>query len=191
MPVRRIFAPRSAEDRFGGLTECRRGVSWEWGSTTLEFLHPANPVGWSDNNSSCVVLVTHGNSKMLLPGDIEAAVEALLSRRQSLQNLDLLLAPHHGSDTSSGNQFTLATTPDYVIYSVGYANRWGFPHVSVTESWTRAGACGLSTADGGALTFIVTEEDGVSQVIPERARWRRPWPLRAPVSTACVTTTAL
>ncbi|HJP03657.1 MAG TPA: DNA internalization-related competence protein ComEC/Rec2 [Gammaproteobacteria bacterium] len=186
VPVGRITAPRSKAGNVDELTECRQGMRWNWQSITFEILHPANEAGWSDNNASCVVLITLGESRILLPGDIEAAVEPLLIRRHPLKSLDLLIAPHHGSDTSSGTQFTTVTQPDYVVYSVGYANRWGFPHASVSNRWTEAGSCGLSTADTGALTFIVTAEGGAVPEKPERARWWRPWPLRTLSNAACM-----
>jgi len=63
------------------------------------------------------------------------------------------VAAHHGSQTSSSDAFVAATRPRFVVFSTGWANRWGFPHPAVTGRWRRAGACLLNTAEQGALVF--------------------------------------
>jgi competence protein ComEC len=120
----------------------------------FEILHP--PAGASsakDNATSCVLAVTAPGARLLLPGDIEAEQERELVAQARVARVDLLLAPHHGSRTSSSAPFVAATTPRHVIVPAGYRNRWRFPADEVVARWRGAGACVWNTAEAGALGF--------------------------------------
>ncbi|NDD67742.1 DNA internalization-related competence protein ComEC/Rec2, partial [bacterium] len=89
----------------GGL--CQQGAAWDWDGVHFKFLHPVQPViSKKKNNSSCVLLIEVGSQRILLPGDIEAAVEQQLIRDWG-ENLrsTVLVVPHHGSRTSSSVAF--------------------------------------------------------------------------------------
>ncbi|MCD8475848.1 MAG: hypothetical protein LRY40_04735 [Shewanella fodinae] len=63
----------------------------------------------------------------MLPGDIELAGEVALLRQDKAINADILLAPHHGSKTSSSTDFIKAVSPVWVVFPAGLNNRWQFP----------------------------------------------------------------
>ena len=140
-----------------GATPCAAGQAWRWDGVLFEILHPpAGDDARNDNAASCVLRVSTARARLLLPGDLEAPEEeALVSR--GLGPVDLLIAPHHGSRTSSSSAFVGAAEPGHVIVSAGYRNRWGFPAGEVVDRWRGSGACVLTTADAGALQF---EADG-------------------------------
>jgi competence protein ComEC len=139
----------------GGRSEpCTAGQAWDWDGVDFEILHPAPDANWrSDNNASCVLLISAAGVRILLPGDIEAEAERDLVSREMQGPVDLLLAPHHGSRSSSSPEFVAATSPRQVVFATGFGNRWHFPVPEVVGRWRAAGACLLNTAEEGALQF--------------------------------------
>ena len=129
---------------------CVSGESWNWDGVTFRFLGPKPRKARRGNNASCVLRVEAGARVILLPGDIETSMERSLLKQPQWVGADLLLAPHHGSLSSSTPAFVQATRPQWIIYSTGYRNRFGFPKARVWERWSRAGARTWSTGQNGA-----------------------------------------
>jgi competence protein ComEC len=159
LPVRNLLrGPSLAADRLVGRdpvqrARCRRGARWQWDGVQFEWLHPDEKSYARDNDSSCVLRVRAGDRTALLTGDVEARAEADLLEATRLGAVDVLVAPHHGSRTSSTPAFVAACRPSWVVYAVGYRNRWAFPHPSVVERYDAVGARGLRTSSSGAITF--------------------------------------
>ena len=105
--------------------------------------------GARDNDGSCVLLVSAGGRRLLLPGDIEQNGERELLGH--LPRVDIVVVPHHGSRSSSSEPFVATTQPGWALVSAGYRNRWGFPRPEIVDRWEAAGAAVLTTAEGGAL----------------------------------------
>jgi len=102
-----------------------------------------------------VVRISLGRISFLFPADIERRMEKeLVARWGRALESTVLLAPHHGSRTSSSAAFLNAVSPDVVVVSCGYGNRFGFPHKRVLERYRRLGAEVFTTADRGAVTMI-------------------------------------
>jgi competence protein ComEC len=97
-----------------------------------------------------VLLVSSRTGSALLTGDIEAAAEKELLAH-GLAPVDVVIAPHHGSGTSSTSSFVAALHPDVAIFSAGYRNRWNLPQPQIVQRWQQAGARTHSTSEGGAL----------------------------------------
>src|SRR5690606_35322688 len=117
---------------------CEAGQSWQWDGVVFTVLYPDKQVldkHTKSNNLSCVLLVQARNFSILLLGDIEKQAEQhLLKRlatepdRVSLLKTDLLIAAHHGSNTSSTRAFLTAAKPQLVLVSAGFKNQFGHPH---------------------------------------------------------------
>lgn len=76
-----------------------------------------------------------------LPADIEAKAERrLLAEQGAWLRADILVAPHHGSKTSSTAAFIDAVRPDIVLFPVGYRNRFHHPHPTVVARYDEARA---------------------------------------------------
>lgn len=147
---------------------CRDGQQWDWDGVHFQILHPDSAV-WSDNNGGCVLKVSIGAQAVLLPADIEQAAEDRLLREHAADlHAQLLVAPHHGSRTSSLQDFIAAVHPRTVIFSAGWKHRFGHPHPDVVARYASAGAGMYDTGWAGALGVIVTQ-DGISPV----QGWRR------------------
>ncbi|MET0660530.1 MAG: DNA internalization-related competence protein ComEC/Rec2 [Steroidobacteraceae bacterium] len=159
-----------------GSRHCASGQRWTWDDVVFTVLHPAARSDWSDNDSSCVLLVQTVGASMLLTGDIESAAEA--SVLPVVAPVDVVVVPHHGSRSSSSRAFVAATHPRYAIVSAGYRNRWGFPKPEVSSRWREAGARVLTTADTGAVQLQLTSR-AVADVCAYRAMHRRFWNWRS------------
>jgi competence protein ComEC len=140
-------------------TPCRLGEKWNWDGVLFEFLYPSEDLwqnnqflGGKHNNASCVLKVTAKNMTVLLPGDIESFAERYLVTHESAEiKSDVLLAPHHGSRTSSSQKFLEAVHPKLVIISAGYLNAYHFPAKTVLSRYNTIGASVLNTTDCGMI----------------------------------------
>ncbi|MEO5333816.1 MAG: DNA internalization-related competence protein ComEC/Rec2 [Magnetococcus sp. YQC-5] len=111
------------------------------------------------NDRSLVVEIVYGQHRFLLTGDMEKREEAWLVSQKALQPVTVLLAPHHGSLTSSSHAFVQAVHPEHVVFSVGQDNQWGFPKPEVVRRWREIGARLWRTDQDGAVSF---HSDGMS-----------------------------
>ncbi len=154
---------------------CRRGEAWTWNGVGFRWIHPGDVKYERDNDSSCVLLVNAGEHAVLVTGDIEAEAEGELVRAGVLAPVDIVVVPHHGSRTSSTQDFVAASRPRWAVYAVGYRNRWNFPVRRVVERWEQAGAQGVRTSDGGAITFELVPGRALARPIEWRREHPRPW----------------
>ncbi len=157
---------RSAAAQFSGMEGVSIDVLWPF-STPLEHL--------SSNDRSCVVLLTVNGQHILFTGDISAAVEQRLIASGVLpKSVTILVAPHHGSASSSSYAFIAAVSPEHVVFSAGYQNRYRHPAAKVVERYHRFGAKVWRTDRDGAIAFV-WRRDGHLTVETARADERRPW----------------
>ncbi len=151
LPVARILS--SVPERLAGAAHCRAGQRWEWDGVRFEILHPGADAPWRDNNASCVLRIADNHGALLLPGDIAAPAErALAAARARDLKAEVLVAPHHGSKTSSTAVFVDAVSPRLVLYPVGYRNRHRHPHPAVVERYAWVGAEAHASPRHGAMT---------------------------------------
>lgn len=135
---------------------CAAGQAWEWDGVHFEVLHPARESyaepALKPNARSCMLRVSAKGGSMLLPGDIEAQQEAqLLAAAPDKLAAGILLAPHHGSATSSTPAFMAAVRPQHGIFQVGYRNRYRHPRADVVQRYRAAGAAVWRTDEAGAV----------------------------------------
>jgi competence protein ComEC len=88
--------------------------------------------------------------------------------------VDAVVAPHHGSTTSSGAPLVGATRPAAVVFSTNWKNRWGFPAERVVRRWQAAGALPLSTDRHGEVVLRFPPAGPVEPLFG-RARPCAPW----------------
>ncbi len=159
-----------------GFRSCIAGESWSWDGVDFRILHPPPSRRFSkSNDNSCVIHVSNGLWSLLLAGDIEREAEhSLLAQAGGQLKADILVAPHHGSATSSSAPFVQAVRPRWVVFSTGYRNRYGFPRQAVVERWRTAGAVTINSAQAGAVSFHVHKDKRLPGIVRERDR-RRYW----------------
>lgn len=156
---------------------CLDGQSWEWDGVRFDILHPTDTEYRSarkTNTLSCVLKISTAHGQVLLTSDIEAPVEVdLLARHSGDLLADVLLAPHHGSRTSSTPEFISAVGARTVIFPVGYRNRFGHPRPEIEERYRQSGAELRRTDMEGALS-IDLRAGGIA-LQAERETRRRYW----------------
>ena len=134
---------------------CRDGMSWNWDGVQFEILHPGSApqnIRAHDNNQSCVLRISTGKENILLAGDIEKRAEQrLLGLHADKLPAGLLVAPHHGSSSSSDIEFVAAVLPDYAVFTSGYRNRFGHPKQGIRQRYTDSGATLLRSDEDGAI----------------------------------------
>ncbi|HMM55098.1 MAG TPA: DNA internalization-related competence protein ComEC/Rec2 [Candidatus Desulfobacillus sp.] len=160
-----------------GHLRCADGQSWVWDGVRFEVLHPPaagrDGVPRKSNDLSCVLKATAARGSALLPGDVEAAAEsALVGRHGERLRADLLLAPHHGSRTSSTQAFLAAVDARAVVFTVGYRNRFRHPNAAVWRRHEASGARLLRTDRDGAVTIDFRER---MEITLQREARRRYW----------------
>ncbi|MBF0438508.1 MAG: DNA internalization-related competence protein ComEC/Rec2 [Magnetococcales bacterium] len=106
------------------------------------------------NDRSLVLEIEYGSHRFLLTGDMESKEENWLLSQKVLHPMTVVLAPHHGSLTSSTRPFVEAVQPGHVVFSVGAENQWGFPKPEVVHRWQETGARLWRTDQEGAIRFV-------------------------------------
>ena len=160
---------------------CLAGQRWEWDGVQFEMLHPTPQIyageRWKPNARSCTLRVSAGGASMLLGGDIEAPQEAMLLDAMPHKLMaTVLLAPHHGSGTSSTPDFLDAVAPQIAVFQVGYRNRYHHPKPQVEARYAERGIRRLrSDLDGAVRLDFAGGPDGAVQVERYRDAHRRYW----------------
>ena len=113
--------------------------------------------GSNKNDSSCVLLINIHNWQILLPGDISSQVELNLLKRYPMLNADILLLPHHGSNSSSHLAFLSRLSPVMALNSASRYNRHQHPARLVQVRLEALGIPLLNTAYTGAITLDIAQ----------------------------------
>lgn len=142
---------------------CSSGMQWQWDGVDFVFLWPehtnkAVDKKYKRNNLSCVLQVSSKFGSVLLTGDIEKKAELQLLRQFSEQlQSDILIVPHHGSNTSSLLQFITAVNPKISLISVGYKNKYGLPNARVLARYSDNERKLWRTDRDGAISIKLVE----------------------------------
>jgi len=131
------------------------GVTFKILYPPRDFMEKREKEKWRTiNNSSLVIKVEFGSVSFLFPGDIKARAEAeLVESAGGELRSTVLIAPHHGSKSSSTARFLNRVNPDFAIISSGWKNRFKFPHPSVLKRYRKQGCRILRTDRDGAITI--------------------------------------
>jgi competence protein ComEC len=154
MPVTKLYSSVAAWAERPAGSYCRAGQSWQWDGVDFSMLSPDLDGFHSENDNSCVLRISNKRHSFLLTGDIQQAAEKhLVAQYADGLISEVLVAPHHGSKTSSSPAFLEQVKPKTVLIPAGYRNRFGFPHQSVIQRYQRMQANIYSSANDGAISF--------------------------------------
>ena len=160
LPVENILS--SVPEKLPQAQPCRAGQSWHWDGVDFIMLGPDDAGTGRRNDASCVLMVRSRHGNILLPADIEARAEKKLVKTWGEQlRADILVAPHHGSKTSSSPAFIEAVAPRHVLFPAGYRNRYRHPHPDVVQRYAERGVVMHDSACVGCAG------------IPAECRWPR------------------
>ncbi|QMV72924.1 DNA internalization-related competence protein ComEC/Rec2 [Comamonas piscis] len=171
--------------------DCAAGQAWTWDGVQFSVLFPGEqelgtadspiPRQSSGNPMSCVLRIeaaARGGyaAAALLPGDIERAQEAALVQRHAdapaALRADLMLAPHHGSNTSSTQPLLAAVRPRWVVAQTGYRNRFRHPAAAVQQRYQEMRIGLRNTVHCGAAHW---QSDQPEVLVCERQKRPRYW----------------
>ena len=141
----------------------RRGQTLLFGDgVELHILFPDRDMSnvKNTNDASIIARLTYGETEVMLTGDAPESIERyLVSLGAENLKSDILKAGHHGSRTSTSEEFVVAVDPVYTIISAGKDNSYGHPHKEVIDTLTTASTTILGTYNEGTIIF---ESDGIS-----------------------------
>ncbi len=129
---------------------------FRFGGADLEVLAPLAdyvPLEEPKNNDSLVMRVTFGQRSLFLTGDVERGIEQEMAYGNALRPTDVLKVAHHGSRTSSSEEFLSAVQPAFAVISAGFQNSYGHPHPTVVERLREHHAAILRTDLDGMITI--------------------------------------
>ena len=121
--------------------------------------------GLATNDGSIVGQLVYGSTKVMFTGDAPEAIEhyLVLLDGKSLKS-DVLKVGHHGSRTSSSQEFVGFVSPTYAAISVGAGNSYGHPHQETLDTLNQFGVKTFRTDQMGT---IVMKSDGENLTVSE------------------------
>jgi competence protein ComEC len=142
---------------------CHNYPSWTWDGVSFRFF-PMPLTTPKKNNHSCVLHISNAKGSMLLTGDIEQSAERYLVKQQgNALHASFLLAPHHGSKTSSSSIFLDHVSPISAIMSYGFDNRYHFPHAVVVARYEAQNIALYATEPCGMVRVFLPKEGELKQ----------------------------
>ncbi len=99
-----------------------------------------------------VIKAVYGEISILFTGDIEIQTEERLVKKYAdFLKSDILKAAHHGSKSSSSEDFIETVSPQYAVIFAASGNRFGFPSKQVTQRLSKSKT--FVTGENGAVIF--------------------------------------
>lgn len=129
------FQKKIAEKNIPSL-RARKGMKILSGSVSLEILFPDRNVDlWikKTNDASIVARLEYSSTSFMFMGDSPVGVEHLLVSKKALAHIDVLKVGHHGSRTSTSDEFVKKISTKFAVISAGKKNRYGHPHEEVLK----------------------------------------------------------
>ncbi len=144
------------------------GDKLAWGGTQITMLAPES--GYANphepvNNDSLVMRMQYGESSVLLEGDAEAPSERAMLAHGRVAAVTLLKVGHHGSRTSTTQEFLDAAAPKDAVMSVGKGNTFGHPRYEVIERIAEARTKLYRTDEFGLTTFLLGRDGRIHEIL--------------------------
>jgi competence protein ComEC len=138
------------------------GDSFKLGSAVCSILAPNKLSYQETNNYSIVLRVVYGNTSFLLMGDAGIESEQEILSKGYIIKSEVLKVGHHGSSSSTSNEFLRAVEPRYAVISVGRNNDYGHPHKETFNRLISMGIAVYRTDQNGKISF---SSDGAAIVL--------------------------
>lgn len=154
----------------------RHGMQLSFGSNPtaeqnhFDILFPDRPTdNWETNNASVVGKLSFGARTALFTGDSPANIEHYLAQAiPRVLDVDILKLGHHGSKTSSSEEYLRATSPSLALISAGVDNSYGHPHQEVLSRLATLRIPYISTQTAGTVTLSVSSDGNTWEMKKEK-----------------------
>ena len=135
--------------------EAKAGVNiFDYEDMSIDILAPSSESYEETNDYSAVIKITYGANSFLFCGDAETESETeMLFNCTDKLSADVIKIGHHGSDSSTSEEFLSAVSPQYAVISCGAGNSYGHPHTEVLERLEKHGVETYRTDDYGDITI--------------------------------------
>lgn len=133
----------------------QEGMSFDLGEgAKIEVYSPTQESYENLNNYSPIMKLTYGNNTFIFTGDAEKEVEKeVLEKYSNNLKADVIKFGHHGSSTSSSEEFIEAISPKYGIISCGVDNSYGHPHREILDVINKMDIKAYRTDKQGEITI--------------------------------------
>jgi competence protein ComEC len=153
MPIDSIYSSVPKKIAHFPASPCLSGQQWDWDNVNFKIVSPAKNQFNAENDNSCVLKIDSIHGSVLLTGDIESTAENWLVKQAGKElSSHILIAPHHGSKTSSTLPFLQQINPQWILIPAAYKNRYHFPHSDVIQRYQQQSIPWLMTGTAGAIT---------------------------------------
>lgn len=129
------------------------------GDADIRIIGPISEPENNLNNYSIVLKVSFGEMDMIMTGDAEKVVEREILEAGYDVEAEILKVGHHGSDTSSSDEFLDAINPDYALISAGLGNKYDHPIESTMEELEERSIEVYRTDESGTVILVITSDD--------------------------------
>ena len=133
------------------------GNIYNLGDATIKVLGPINEPEDEPNNYSTILKVSYGNMDIIFTGDAEKKVEEDVLAAGADLDAEILKVGHHGSNTSTHEEFLDAVDPEYALIPTG--NKYGHPTKSTMENLEERGIEVYRTDENGTVVVTITHDD--------------------------------
>ena len=139
-----------------------KGLTIDENGFKIEFLSPKKDVYSNSNDYSAVIMITCHGKRALFMGDASTNIETtLLSDYGNDLKADILKIGHHGSKTSTSQEFLQAVNPSHAIISVDKNNSYSLPDVNVLKNLYSSNVIISSTAELGNFAMTIENDEVV------------------------------
>jgi len=149
---------------------CTHNQTWQWDGVTFRIIYPYTDK--KRNQASCMLMIEAQGEKLFLTGDIDSYIENELIRLNIDIKTNWLLAPHHGSRSSSSANFLRATNASKVLISRGNHNAFSHPHQEVLERYKNANIEVFDSVKTGAQTINLGAKEPLFYMRKSNYFWR-------------------
>ena len=130
-------------------------MQFNLGDASVRVLSPQLKEYEDANNASIVLMISYGESDFLLTGDMEkSASKALIEEWGNVLDCEVLKTAHHGSRTSTSEEFVRSTSPDVAIITCGTGNSYGHPHQETLDLLLKFHVQTLRTDQTGDIAVL-------------------------------------
>lgn len=158
----------TVEDTDAVLKTVRAGDSFSLGAARITVLAPVSEEFSDQNNISVVLRVEYDGVRCLFTGDMEMQEEQSILDSGAGIRADFLKVGHHGSDTSSGEDFLAAVQPRFAAISCGADNSYGHPAEETLQKLRQYTEDIKITAEDGDIVFLYDKDSRSSDIISSK-----------------------
>jgi len=135
------------------------GTIYNLGDATMKIIGPITKPNDNLNNYSIVMKVSYGEMDIIMTGDAETEVEEEILKSGENIDAEILKVGHHGSDTSSSEEFLDASSPDYALISTKVGNKYAHPIKETMEKLQKRDIKVYRTDENGTVVLTITSDD--------------------------------